>query len=72
MSNVIGIKGAAQDPDHVLEEAKGDFDSVLIIGWDKDEVIDIRASLNLDHANCLYLAAMFKKKLLNGDYGDAD
>lgn len=69
MSNVVGIKGAAQDPDHVLEEAKGVFDSVLVIGWDKEGVIDIRASLNLDHEGCLWLAALFQKKLLNGDYG---
>jgi hypothetical protein len=70
MSNVIGIMGAAQDPDKVLEKAIGAYDSVLVIGWDKDGVLDVRASLNLEQKDCLWLIEAFKRKMLSGDYSD--
>jgi hypothetical protein len=61
-------KDAAKDPDHVLERAKGVYDSVFIIGYDKDGNIDQRASTNLKPSEVNYLIDIFKHKLLNGDY----
>jgi hypothetical protein len=68
MSNVIGIKGAAQDPDHVLEEAKGDFDALIIIGVDSEDMLDVRASLNLSDAEILWLIEKFKHNFISGEY----
>lgn len=70
MSNVIGIKGAAQDPDHVLEKSKGEYKSVLVIGWDQEGILEIRSSLNLQGMECLWMVEKFKLKLLNGDYAE--
>lgn len=56
------------DADTVLNEAKGNYTSVLVIGWDKDGYLDTRSTNNLDQKDCLYLAQMFSSKLLNGDY----
>lgn len=62
-------KDAAKDPDAVLEQAIGQFDAVLILGWDKDDNLDARASLNLkDASDVLWLLERFKFNLLNGDY----
>jgi hypothetical protein len=70
MGKVVGIKGPAQDPDTVLEEAKGEFSSVLVIGWDNDEMLDVRASLDLNQQQCLWLIEKFKQGMLNGAYAD--
>mgnify|MGYP003660787767 FL=1 len=58
----------SQDADTVLDEAKGNYTSVLVIGWDNEGYLDVRSTNNLDQKDCLYLAQMFSNKLLNGDY----
>lgn len=75
MSEVIKFypKGAAKDADNVLEQAIGVYSEVLIIGWDKNEVMDIRATLGLkDGGDLLWLIEMFKFKLLSGEYADPE
>ena len=54
--------------DTVLDKAKGNYTSVLVIGWDNEGYLDTRSTNNLDQKDCLYLAQMFTNKLLNGDY----
>ena len=56
------------DCDTVLEKAKDNYTSVLVIGWDKEGFLDVRSTNNLGQKDCLYLAQMFAHKLLNGDY----
>ena len=56
------------DADTVLNESKNNYDSVLVIGWDKGGCLDVRSTNNLDQKDCLYLAQMFTHKLLSGDY----
>jgi hypothetical protein len=63
-------KNAAIDPDVVLEEARGDFESLCVIGWDKSGQLDARATLNLGHAELYWLVSLFRNKLINGDYAD--
>ena len=52
------------DPDHVLEAAKGVYQDVFVIGYDKDGVLDVRASKGLDAKSALFLVEQFKTKLL--------
>lgn len=61
-------KDAAMNPDCVLEQAVGHFESVIVIGYDKNEMMDVRASLNLKKSEILWLISKFQHKLLNGDY----
>ena len=62
---------AAKDPDNVLEQAIGQYKSMIIIGWDNDGDFDARATLNLkDGGDLLWLVELFKFKLLNGDFGE--
>lgn len=56
------------DANTVLDKAKDNYTSVLVIGWDNDGYLDTRSTNNLDQKDCLYLAQMFAHKLLNGDY----
>ena len=72
MSKIVKFykKNAAENPDAVLEQAIGQYDSVIIIGWNKDGVLDPRASLNLSQSEIHWLISVFQSKLLNGDYSD--
>ena len=62
-------KDAAKDADAVLEQAAGNFSEVLVIGWDKEGILDARATLGLkDGGDILWLIEAFKHKLMSGDY----
>ena len=61
-------KDAAENPDAVLEQAIGVYESLVIIGWDKDNKMDVRSTLNLTQGEIHYLLSIFQHKLLNGDY----
>ena len=64
---------AAKEPDNVLEQAMGQYKSVLIIGWDNDDNFDARATLDLkDGGDVLWLMELFKFKLMNGDFAGGD
>lgn len=75
MNDVVKLypSNAAENPDAVLEQAVGNFSEVLILGWDKNDTLDVRATLSLsDGGDLLWLIETFKSKLLNGDYGGVD
>lgn len=60
---------AAKNPDAVLEQAIGEFDQVLVLGWDKNGNFDGRASLGLkDGGEVLWLIEHFKFRLMAGDF----
>lgn len=62
-------RDAAKSADNVLEQAFGEYDEVLIIGWDKNGDFDARATLGLkDGKDILWLVEAFKLKLMNGDF----
>jgi hypothetical protein len=58
----------ALDPDTVLAEAKGEFESVVVIGFDRNGDLDVRASLNISQATILFMLEKFKFGLLSGEY----
>lgn len=64
------VADAAKDPNVVLEEAKDQFESLVIIGWNRDETLDARATLNLTASDINWLIDVFKQKLLMGDYSE--
>ena len=66
--NIINLSKTAANPDTVLEKAIGQLESVLVIGYDKNGHLDVRASMNIQHKDILWLIELFKTKMLNGDY----
>lgn len=67
-SNVVKIR-PAEDPDEVLEAAKGKYESVFILGYSREDgELDVRSSLDLDHKDLIWMVSLFQSKLLNGDY----
>lgn len=63
MSNIIALR-PADDPDHVLEQAKGHYDEVLVIGWNKEGHLESRASA-LERQEILWLVEMFKVSFIH-------
>lgn len=64
---------AYKDPDAVLEQAIGEFSDVLIIGWNKDGHMDVRATKGLeDGGDMLWLIEKFKFNMLAGAYQTDD
>lgn len=61
---------AARDPDAVLEAAQGQYQDVVVIGYDHDGDMDVRASLGLDLANVIFLMELFKAMAVSGDLAE--
>lgn len=73
-SNVIKFypSNASENPDLVLEQAIGQFENILILGWNKENgLLDARASRGMG-GDILLLIEQFKYKLIRGDYKDEE
>ena len=60
----------ALSADPVLEQAVGKYQSVVVIGYDKDGELKAAASLNLRGHEILWLIESFKNKLLTGEFAE--
>ena len=69
MAEITKIHGG-RDPDHVLDCAKGEYQSVVVIGFDHEGELDARASTNLTCAQINWIIDTFKLQLLDGYYHD--
>jgi hypothetical protein len=49
----------------VLKAAEGKYESVVILGWTKDNGFSGRSSLNLEVADVLLLVEIFKAALIS-------
>ena len=63
-------KGAAIDADAVLEQAVGNYNEIVILGWDKDGYLDLRVTSGTTIPGLLWLLELTKAKLINGDFSD--
>lgn len=71
MSNVKKFypADAAKYADNVIEQALGQYDEVLILGYDADGEISARSSDGLgDGTDVLWLIEQFKLALISADY----
>lgn len=64
-------RNAAENSDSVLEQAIGQYEDLLIIGWNKDGDLDPRSNLGMKKQDILLLIELFKHNLLSGIYDDA-
>lgn len=59
----------AHDPDIVLQSAIGNFDRVLVLGYNKKGEIDAFGSLNFPNEMLVFAMERLKHKIMAGDYG---
>jgi hypothetical protein len=64
MANVIKLR-PGEDPDEVLQSAIGEYQSVVVIGWDKEDRFNGRSSLNLEAAEVILLIELLKSAILD-------
>lgn len=72
MSEVIKFYGkdAAKDPNAVLEQARGEFQNVLILGWNQEGYLEARSDTNMNLKDILFMVELFKAKLMTGEYSE--
>ena len=63
MSEIVKLHPAA-DPDEVIRQALGVYESVVILGWTKNETFSGRSSLNLSAGDAVLLVELFKSAVL--------
>jgi len=69
MKNNVSRLPNSNDPDSVLEQAIGDYQDVLIIGYNKNGELDVRANNYYeDGKHILWVLETVKHNLLNGEY----
>tara|TARA_R110000796_G_scaffold101367_1_gene210059 strand:+ start:262 stop:480 length:219 start_codon:yes stop_codon:yes gene_type:complete len=72
MSNIIKLAPEAADADDILEDAKGSFKELIIIGWDKEgDFLRALTSSTLSSADTLYLMKLFEAALLDSALRDS-
>ncbi len=61
----------ADDADTVLEAAKGVFEDVIELVWDKDGELDFRSTTKTSKAEIYLLVSQIQSNIING-YHDAE
>lgn len=64
MSNVINLMPTQATADEVLEDCKGDFEHVLVIGWTAQEQLTAKATETMDLKETIYLLEVFKQAII--------
>lgn len=63
MAEIVKLR-PAEDPDEVLTRAVGSYGELLIIGWTKEGVAQMRSTLGMEAGDILLLIEIAKKMLL--------
>ena len=64
MSNVINLMPTEATANEVLEECKGDFEHVLVIGWTPDDDLTAKSTTSMDMKEIIYLIEVFKQAII--------
>ena len=54
--------------DEVLEECKGGFEHVLVIGWTPEETLTAKATTSMDMKEIIYLIEVFKQAIITAGH----
>ncbi len=68
MSNVINLMPTEATANEVLEECKGDFEHVLVIGWTPQEQLTAKATTSMDMKEIIYLIEVFKQAIITAGH----
>jgi len=72
MAEIIRFPGP-MTPDEILEAAKGDYEDLLLIGWNKNGDMQVYTSSQLyQNQDVLWLVMVFINRLLNGELDDEE
>ena len=72
MSNVIKMVPDQATADEIFEDCKGEYNEVLIIGWDNENLLKAKSSGSLDIKDIIYMLEVFKQALISTGYETND
>jgi len=64
VSNVINLMPTQATADEVLEDCKGEFNQVLVLGWTEDDALTAKATESMDLRETIYLVEVFKQAVI--------
>lgn len=67
IDNIIEMKKTKLPAEAVLEAAEGQFEEVMLMGWDKEGKARVYTSKALNEAELGWILDGVKAKLINGD-----
>jgi hypothetical protein len=68
MSNVVNLMPEDATADEVLEDSKGSFKDVLILGWDEEGVLNAKSTASLDLKEIVYMIEVFKAVIITAGH----
>ena len=68
MSNVINLLPTQATADEVLEDCKGEFEQVLVLGWTEDGIMSAKATSDMDLRETVYLLEVFKHSVITAGH----
>ena len=68
MSNIINLMPEDATADEVLEDAKGSYKDVLILGWDKEGMLNAKSTTSLDVKELVYMIEVFKSVVITAGH----
>jgi len=68
MSNVIHLLPTQASADEVLEDCKGEFAHVLVIGWTPDDALTAKSTTSMDMKEIIYLLEVFKHAIITAGH----
>lgn len=72
--NIVKLypKNAANNPDNVLELVVGEYESVFVLGYNKEGALDARGTTNLTLRDILWMLEVFKARMMSGCFSEED
>lgn len=68
MSNIINLMPEDATADEVLEDAKGSYKDVLILGWDDEGMLNAKSTTSLDVKELVYMIEVFKSVVITAGH----
>ena len=68
MSNVVNLMPEDATADEVLDDSKGSFKDVLILGWDEEGVLNAKSTASLDLKEIVYMIEVFKAVIITAGH----
>tara|TARA_R110002020_G_scaffold292210_4_gene507602 strand:- start:1512 stop:1727 length:216 start_codon:yes stop_codon:yes gene_type:complete len=68
MSNVISLLPEEATADEVLDECKGEFEQILVLGWTEEGMMSAKSTSSLDVKEIIYMIEVFKSVVISAGH----
>ena len=68
MSNVISLLPQEATADEVLDDCKGEFEQILVLGWTEEGMMSAKSTSSLDVKEIIYMIEVFKSVVISAGH----